>query len=587
VKNGFFATSEIQHLTLSELQQLLTTYKRVVDGIPLRIFWKDKDLVYQGGNTLFAKDAGLIEESELNGRTDFELGWTMEQAENFRRDDLEVIQSGKAKLNIEEPQDHPDGKTHWLLTNKIPFCNDNGEVIGVLGTYTDISKRKWNEQKHEYQANFDQLTKLPNRHFFQKNIESYLKITAQPSAGLFFIDLDHFKTVNDSLGHHIGDELLKLVTERIDGVLDGNCFFARLGGDEFSLLARFHKKEEDDLPLKLTAIAEKLLKSFENPFSIEEHSIYLGASVGISIISAKTDSITDKFREADLAMYAAKESGRNAFRFIDEQVQRTAEREHLVQYHLRHAIKRNELYIVFQPQVNHAGTMIGAETLLRWHNEILGQVSPLEFITIAEKTGMIHGIGDWVLTQAFQFTASYLKSHHNPDFSSLAINVSVRQFQNENFIPRLQELLNRYQLPADVIELEITEGLMLEYSSESIEKLNTLRTMGFKIAIDDFGTGYSSLSYLSLLPLTKIKIDQSFTRQMLGDERQAALVKTIIGLSHSIGVDVIAEGVEKSEEIDFLLKHNCSKYQGYYYSKPVDEDQLKALNSFTHHRIKA
>lgn len=572
---------------MSELEHLLETYKRVVDGIPLRIFWKNKDLVYQGGNTLFTKDAGLSEKSELNGRTDFDLGWTKDQAENFRRDDLEVIQSGQAKLNIEEPQDHPDGKTHWLLTNKIPFRNDNGEVIGVLGTYTDISKRKWNEQKYEYQANFDQLTKLPNRHFFQKNIENFLKVSSQPLAGLFFIDLDHFKTVNDSLGHHIGDQLLVLVTQRIHDMIEDNCFFARLGGDEFSILARFHQNEERELTCKLKGIAETILKSFETPFSIEEHSIYLGASVGISIISSKADSITDKFREADLAMYAAKESGRNAFRFIDEEVQRVAKREHLVQYQLRHAIKKNELSIVFQPQVNDQGTIIGAETLLRWDNEVLGQVSPMEFISVAEKTGMIHEIGQWVLNQAFEFTANYLKQHHNPEFSSLAINVSVRQFQNDHFIDSLQELLKRHHLPADVIELEITEGLMLEYSNESIQKLNTLRAMGFKIAIDDFGTGYSSLSYLSLLPLTKIKIDQNFTRQMLSDERQAALVKTIIGLSHSIGVDVIAEGVERREEVEFLMKHQCSKYQGYYFSKPVDEQQLKALTKFEDLKVKA
>jgi len=561
----------------NDAQLLLATYMRVVDGIPLRIFWKDKDLVYQGGNTIFAKDAGLSSASELPGLTDFDLGWTREQADNFRRDDLEVIRSGQPKLNIEEPQDHPDGKTHWLLTNKIPFLDEAGEIVGVLGTYTDISERKWNEQKNEYQANFDMLTNLPNRHFFQKTIQSFIEIEANPLAGLFFIDLDHFKTVNDSLGHNIGDELLKRVAHRISGLLKENCLFARLGGDEFSILARFQRQSENQLTHELETIAKQIIQSLVQPFYIEEHSIFLGASIGISIIKSSADNISDKFREADLAMYAAKDSGRNVFRFIDQDVQRAAEREHLVQSHLRNAAQRNEFYLVFQAQIDHDDNIIGAENLLRWRSPVLGEVSPIEFINIAEKTGMIHEIGYWVLNQSFMFIAEYLKNPVSPDFSTLAINISVRQFQNDEFIDKLSELLKQHQLPASAIELEITESLLLERTDEAIQKLEKLKSMGFKIAIDDFGTGYSSLSYLNRVPLNKIKIDQSFIRQMLTDQRQAALVKTIISLSQSIGVDVIAEGVEEKEEKDFLLNNDCFKYQGYYFSKPILVDQFQKL----------
>lgn len=553
----------------SEMLQL------VLDSIPSRVFWKDTQLIYRGANNRFLEDAGQEKLADLIGKSDYELPWTEGQANAFRDDDREVIDSGVAKLDFEEDQTHPDGSVYWLQTCKIPLHDKQGNIIGVLGTYTDITERKTFESLIEYQASHDELTAMPSRRYLHQTIEKFLSSQRQCFAGLLFIDLDRFKIVNDSLGHAAGDELLRQVAGRLNQITGKHDLSARLGGDEFSILLENAGSSEDLAKVRLRDVAEALIVSLLNPFVVGEHVLYIGASVGCTIIYPQERNTSDKFREADMAMYRAKDMGRNTFAFYNETMKAKANRRHEIQNCLRQSLDNNEFTLVYQPQYDDKGKILGAEALLRWHSKELGLVSPVEFIPEAEHTGLIHSIGKWVFQTAAK-TANTITSMLDTDFK-IAVNVSAIQFQQDDFISTLEGLINEHGVQAGNIQLEITESLLLNYEDQSITKLDRLKSLGFSVAIDDFGTGYSSLSYLTRLPIDKLKIDQSFVRQISSDDRHARIVETIINMSINLNLEVIAEGVETDIEKQFLLERGCYQFQGYLFSKPVEFDEMKRL----------
>ncbi|MGH1370724.1 MAG: putative bifunctional diguanylate cyclase/phosphodiesterase [Cellvibrionaceae bacterium] len=552
----------------------------VLDSIPSRVFWKDLDLAYRGGNRRFLSDAGVTSLEELNGKTDFELAWSREQAEAFRADDREVIANGQAKIEIEEKQTQADGGTFWLQTSKIPLFDNAGKVVGVLGTYTDITERKTYQQRIEFQANHDQLTGLANRRNLQSILTDFMQQQREHPAALLIIDLDHFKTINDSLGHKVGDQLLCDVAQRLREVAPTNDAVYRIGGDEFSVLVNLAQAPVDDITAHTTKFADEIIQSLSLPFLISSHTHYLGASVGITLIHPEGKNTDKKFQQADIALYAAKNSGRNCHAIYDAELGNQAEYQHTLQSHLRQALQRREFHLVYQPQYDYDGNVIGAEALIRWNNPVLGFVGPDQFIPIAEQTGMIHAIGDWILESAMALIEQVHQSL-SEDFV-LAINISPIQFQQDRFCDHIEKQLDQYHTPNKHLQIEITESTLLNHEELAIQKLHRLKSLGISIAIDDFGTGYSSLAYLTRLPIDKLKIDQSFVRRITSDRRHACIVETIISMTQNLNMEVIAEGVETEREREFLARQQCYQYQGYFFSKPLPESEFITLLQNSH-----
>lgn len=550
-------------------------FQLVLDSIPSRVFWKDVDLVYRGGNQCFLADAGVDSFEELDGKTDFELAWSTEQADAFRADDREVMATGRAKVNIEEKQTQADGGTFWLQTSKIPLFNDAGNVVGVLGTYTDITERKTYQQKIEFQANHDKLTGLANRRNLQSTLKRFMGQKRGHAAALLIIDLDHFKTINDSLGHKVGDKLLGDVAQRLREITPSTDAVYRIGGDEFAVLINLVLAPVEDITTHAKKFADKLIQALSLPFLISSHTHYLGASVGITLIPPEGVDTDKKFQQADIALYAAKNSGRNCHAIYDSKLGNEAEHKHTLQSHLRQALQRNELHLVYQPQYDFEGNVIGAEALIRWNNPVLGFVRPDQFIPIAEQTGMIHAIGDWIIESAMKLIEK-LHQDLSEDFV-LAINISPIQFQQDRFCDHIESQLNKYRAPNKHLQIEITESTLLNHEELAIQKLHRLKSLGISIAIDDFGTGYSSLAYLTRLPIDKLKIDQSFVRRITSDRRHACIVETIINMTQNLNMEVIAEGVETEREREFLAQQQCYQYQGYFFNKPLPESELVAL----------
>ncbi|MBO9490647.1 EAL domain-containing protein [Endozoicomonas sp. G2_1] len=536
----------------------------VLDTIPLRVFWKDTDLNYLGANQKLIDDIGFDRIEDLIGQSDYAIYSSPEEADPKRADDRKVITSGEAKLNIEEPLPIAGKKDKWLRTNKVPMRTPAGEIIGILGTYQDITAEVEYRQLIEHQALIDPLTKLANRRCLQNQIRDL----DYQVAGLLFIDLDRFKQINDTLGHAIGDKLLQKVAGHFQTVADNHgALLARLGGDEFSIFLT--QDNETDIKQQLADIAESALTIVDMPIEIEQHIVTVGASIGITTIESKTRSTTDSFTEADLAMYKAKVNGGNRYSFFEDSLKTSAQRKHTLYTQLHNAIDNQEFYLVYQPQFNADQELIGAEALARWRNSELGEVSPAEFIQIAEESGMIDKIGQWVIKQALEDAKQWHSLLHVSSNFKLAINVSSKQFYNKHLVDYVKQQLNDQSFDAQHLEIEITESLLLEQKQDALTAINELKNLGISIAIDDFGTGYSSLSYLAVLPLDKLKVDRAFVTDLANNETNKKLVEAMVGLAASLKLNIIAEGVETMTEIDALKTLNCFEYQGYYFDKPL------------------
>lgn len=552
----------------TSMKNIDNLFQLVIDNIPARIFWKDSDCVYLGANRLFVEDAGLNSVDELIGKSDHELVW-VDQAQAFIDDDNEVLTSGQPKLHIEEPQYQADGTIHWLETSKIPLFNNN-DLVGVLGIYRDITDEKNQQLLVEKMALQDALTEIPNRHFIEKHIKHTTQAVNTPSySSLLFIDLDYFKTVNDTWGHHVGDLLLKQVANKLKDTVGYRGTLARIGGDEFSVLVNHHNNEEQ-LKLDSELLSKDIIQNFTQPFVVGEHVLYLGASIGISLYKIGEANCSTLFREADLAMYQAKLMGRNAYVFYSQQMKVSADVENELLMKLRQAVDQNEFHLLYQPLFDVNEQCIGAEALMRWQQPEIGLISPDDFIPVAEKAGLIHAMGEWLLDESRQLQQRRQNAGHQ---QRLSINISPIQFRQEGFEALLVTQLLSSGLPASMFEIEVTESLLLSNQEVAFDKLRKLREIGFSIAIDDFGTGYSSLSYLSRLPVDKLKIDRSFVMRLFDDEKNQIIVKMILQMASSLGIKTVAEGVETKEEFEFLKAHQCDYFQGYYFSKPISADE--------------
>ncbi|MDD2776630.1 MAG: EAL domain-containing protein [Gallionella sp.] len=459
----------------------------------------------------------------------------------------------------------------WLILSLVR--DESGKVINHIAIYSDISERKREEERIQYLATHDMLTQLPNRYLLMDRLTQALGFAEHHhvKVGVMFIDLDHFKNINDSLGHEVGDTLLQHVADRIRQCLRTHDTLARLGGDEFVIvLPEMHSESE------AAYLAEKILEGFDKKFNIDTFQLTITPSIGISIYPDDGVDSTTLLRNADMAMYRAKDGGRNMLQFyLPEMTLHVNERLQL-EMQLRLAIERHELCLLYQPQIDtQTHKMTGMEALLRWQHPTFGLVSPTRFIPIAEESGLIIEIGDWVLHEACMQGRIWQAQGY--ELVPIAVNVSGVQFKRGQFLDRLKNILHDTRFPANLLEIEITESVLMDLGDASLQFMNEIKSLGATLALDDFGTGFSSLSRLKTFPLDFLKVDQSFVRDIHTDPDDAAIVRAVIGMAHEMNIEVIAEGVENQAQLDFLQALQCEKCQGYFFSEPISAEHIEAF----------
>lgn len=451
--------------------------------------------------------------------------------------------------------------------------NTHNEVIYYVGTFTDITEAKHSQLRLHELVNHDPLTSLPNRRLFNELLEHAIRRAERENhqIALLFVDLDRFKAINDSLGHQVGDKLLYEVSRRIKHSVRDSDVVARLGGDEFLVMMDMIKQPED-----ATIIAEKIIYALQVEFVIDDREIFIGASIGISIFPQDGSDVDSLIKASDIAMYQVKNRGKNNLCFYSEELSKNALERFTLESELRHALARQQFAVHYQPQISLlTGEIIGAEALLRWNHPILGSVSPAQFIPIAEETGLIVQIGEWVLRQAANQAIAWIKNGYTMQW--ISVNVSGIQIMKSNFYDTVYGILIETDCNPSILELEITESTVMQNTEFVIDTFNKIKQLGVRVAIDDFGTGYSSLSNLKRLPLSKIKIDQSFVRGLPTDLNDAAITNTINAMARNLGFSVIAEGVETIEQADFLKNMGCEEAQGYLYGKPISTIEFTKL----------
>ncbi len=449
--------------------------------------------------------------------------------------------------------------------------DEQSRITHYVAVYLDITERKQEEERINYLANYDVLTGLPNRYLLTDRLEQALS-SAQRNQGkiaVMFIDLDRFKNINDSLGHDIGDALLKQVAERLRGCLRRSDTIARQGGDEFvAVLTEFNSADE------VIFVAEKMIETLQEKFTLDAYQLSITPSIGIGVFPEDGETTVELLRNADLAMYRAKDSGRNNFQFYAPEMNVKAVERLRLETGLRAAISQQQLMVYYQPKVNVAsGEMVGMEALLRWQHPEMGFVSPAVFIPVAEESGLINEIGDWVLRQACLQARLWQAQGYN--IVPIAVNISARQLKQGNLHAQIMTILRDAGLDARYLELEITESMLMDMGELGLAVIEHLHNAGITLSLDDFGTGYSSLSRLKNLPLDRLKIDQSFVRDIVTDPDDASIVSATAVLAHALGLRVTAEGVETQEQLDFIKSLHCEEYQGYLFSRPVPAAEVE------------
>ncbi|MGF6775761.1 sensor domain-containing protein [Paraburkholderia sp. GAS334] len=680
----------------AEAQRSNQMLETVIDNIPQRIFWKDRESRYLGCNMAFARDAGLAYPEQVVGKTDFDMPWR-EFAPRMRKDDQEAIESGVPKMNFEFDM-LLDGVHRTTVTSKLPFTDSDGSVIGVLGSYTDITERKrsdlalrlqsraldasvnailitgpaetgnlieyvnpafkritgydpsevlgqdcrllqrddrdqegiaairqglaanrevsavlrnyrkdgalfWNQlfiapvpnadgltthhigiindvtdliryqEQLEYQANYDSLTRLPNRNLLRDRLQHALIAAQRREHGVavVFIDLDGFKNVNDSLGHSVGDRLLGVVAERLARCARASDTVARHGGDEFVIVMTDTVDEQS-----LIAWMERVRASISEPVWLDGTELYVGCSMGASLFPQDGHDAETLMKKADLAMYRAKDMGRNTFQFFQPEMNASASARMNLERRLRRALRDREFLLHYQPQVDIvSGRIVGMEALVRWRDPEVGLVSPTSFIPVAEESGLIGPLSEWVLYEACRQNKAWQDEGLPP--ARVSVNLSARQFEQRDIAVLVKQVLAQTGLEPQYLELELTESTIMRNAEQAVTMLNELHALGIGLAIDDFGTGYSSLSYLKRFPVDRLKIDRSFVSDIGASSDDETITSAIIALAHSLDLQVLAEGVETSAQLDFLRERACDEMQGFYFAKPMPHESIPAL----------
>lgn len=486
----------------------------------------------------------------------------------------EVLQTGKDYEDIELVLYPQSGQEELVcLFDAFPIHDENMQIMGAFAQFRDITERYHTQKQINYLAYHDDLTGLPNRRFFTGHIDDLLRDGVREDSifSIMFLDLDSFKKINDTLGHNNGDTLLKLVAERLKACCRApNQLVSRMGGDEFTILLQELTDHAEAI-----LVAEEIIKAFEKPFAVDGYEFYITASIGIAFYPQDGRNVEMLMKNADIALYRMKDDGKNNYTIFKPTPNSSGIERLTLENSIRKGIRQEEFVLYYQPQINTlTGEIIGTEALVRWNHPTLGLIPPAKFIPIAEESGLIVPLGEWVLKTACLQSGIWKDKGYAP--MSISVNLSSRQFSKHNLVDTIKEILVNTSMDPQYLELEITESMTMNVEV-AVEVLGKLKELGIQICIDDFGTGYSNLYYLKMFSIDRLKIDQSFVRDMMTDSNDADIVATIIAMAHKLGIAVIAEGVETKEQLDFLRSQSCHEVQGFYYHRPLPADQMEQL----------
>ncbi|MGE4268042.1 MAG: EAL domain-containing protein [Deferribacterales bacterium] len=554
-----------------KLKNRLSFLQSMMDSIPNPIFYKSPDGKYIGCNKMFERYVG-VSKDELAGKTVRDItphDWKFQCA----RTDMQIVGTGKLKP-YETIITMPDGGNRNVIFSKALLKNSEGKPEAIVGTIQDITERKKAEDKIQKLAYYDTLTGLPNRQLLLDRIRIMVEHSKrnEETFAVLFIDVDRFKTINDTLGHTAGDQLLMNIANILKANVRSCDTVARLGGDEFVIvLTNVDEKT-------VSHIAGKLMNMLSRPQFVNGHELFSSLSIGISMFPLDAEEGETLLKNADMAMYQAKEQGRNNFQFFSQDMNNKVMHRLVMENDLRHAMDRDEFYLEYQPQYNvDTGKMFGVEALLRWHKPEKGIMPPASFISLAEDTGLILPIGEWVLLRAcFQSKEWELNTGQKIITS---VNISAVQFKQKNFLNSIKNILKVTGADPTCIELELTESVLMTDVDQTLQTLKELKDLGLKLSIDDFGTGYSSLNYLRFFPIDRLKIDRSFISNIMNDKDNAAITQAIIAMAETLKLQVTAEGVEQEDELNTLRSFKCHDIQGFLLARPSSPEIINKLMS--------
>ena len=565
---GRYLTAVRAERALRETNRFAT---EILDNAGEGIVVYDGELRYRLWNRFMEEMTGLTEEQVL-GKSAMEIFPFLREQHvdelHARALAGETVSSPDIHFQIPET-----GREGWVSTVYRPHCDAAGKVVGVIGLIRDITERKSAEQQIEYQAYHDALTGLANRRLFQEHLSLALALAQRrhTRVAVLFLDLDHFKVVNDSLGHSVGDALLRQVARRLKAAVREGDTVARVGGDEFTIVLQELSRRHD-----AAIVAQNVLRTVAEPLQVNGHRLYVTTSIGITLYPDDAEDAETLLRNADTAMYRAKSEGRNTYQMATRELSRSTQERMTIENGLHQAMETGEFELYYQPQIDlETMRIVGMEALLRWNHPERGLVVPADFIGLAEERGMILEIGEWVLRGACR-EARRFHERGLSDFR-VAVNISARQFRDEALVATVESALADSGLDPRCLELEITESVAMENVTLTMTTLAQLRKLGISIAIDDFGTGHSSLSYLKRFPIDALKIDKSFVDDLPDGVEDTAIVTSVIQLANGLGIRVIAEGVERVEQLEFLRENGCREVQGFYFSYPVPAAEIEKL----------
>lgn len=547
----------------------------ILSNIDAYIYIKGSDYRYQYVNEKAVELLGRSV-SEIIGQRDEEL-FTEETVTKIRESDRRVIEKGDRIVEEEVGTPRRGGETRTYVSVKQPLKDEDGVITGLVGVSTDITEQLKNEQRIHRLAFYDSLTGLPNQRLLIERLEGAAERAARGDAigAVLFIDLDNFRDLNDIVGHKAGDRLLTQVSERMQLRVREDDTLARFGGDEFVLVVEGLDSEEEWALQQVEQLATELRRLIKAPFQYDDHSFEPTASIGVTLFHDASQHVGDLIKWAELAMYQAKLAGRNRTCFYEQSMQDELHTRAKLEAGIRRGLERGEFELHYQPQFDAEAGLVGVEALARWRQPSGDMVPPGDFIPVAESTGLIRPLGQWILKEACE---QLVRWADHPLLSGLrvSVNISAKQLHEPGFVDEVLEVLKETGADPVLLELELTESLLVRNVEQSIEKMNQLCAQGVRFSLDDFGTGYSSLTYLKRLPLHQLKIDQSFVRDLLAEPNDAAIIRTIIALGDSLDLSVIAEGVETSEQREMLHEFGCHQFQGYLLGRPMPADELLA-----------
>lgn len=545
-----------------------------LEHIPEYVYFKDRKSRFIRVNKAMAVHFGFADPNQAINKTDADM-FSPEHARHALIDEQRIIQTGQPIIDVEEKETWPDGRENWVLTSKVPLKDRRNRVIGTMGISHNITERKQAEARISYLALHDTLTGLPNRLVLIDRLGQAMTLAHrnQHCVAVLMLDLDRFKSVNDSYGHHVGDCLLESVAKRLKGCLRESDVVARFGGDEFVICL----PELEDAG-SAAAVAEKVLSVLAKPFDIQSRHLHMGASIGICRYPNDGGTPEELLQGADAALYESKKKGRGTYCFFTEELTQVVRRRRRLEADLRQMRVKDEITIHYQPLVAiDSGRVTAVEALLRWRHPELGQISPVEFIPLLEDLGLMTEVGTWVLRTACLQNVQWQNDGLEP--VRMAVNLSAQQFYRNGIVETVRGALQESRLAPQWLELELTESLTLDDTEASISIMRELKQLGVSLSLDDFGTGWSALSYLTHFPLDRIKIERSFLREINSQLSANAVVKSILDLGRNLGVHCVAEGVETPSQLKFLQNHRCAEMQGFLYSQalpPADCAELMA-----------